>query len=59
MARKLTPTQMAERLDGTAAALEPYVKTGRLLSAEQCKWGVRHFSTVAAYIRRAIKAGVK
>ena len=59
MARKLTPEQMAERLEGTALGLKPYVKTGRLLSAEQCKWGVRHFSTVAAFIRRAIKAGVK
>ena len=59
MARKLTPTQMAERLEATALALEPYTKQGWLLSAEQCKWGVRHFGTVAAFIRRAIKAGVK
>lgn len=59
MARKLTPKQMAERLEGTALMLEPYVKIGRPLSAEECKWGVRHFSTIAAFIRRAIKAGVK
>ena len=59
MARKLTPKQMVERLEGTVLSLEPYVKTGKFLSAEQCRWGVRHFGTVAAFIRRAIKAGVK